>query len=394
MAIIKPLKAIRPQEKNFAEEISSPPYDIVSRPEASSILSNNPFSFLSVTRSDVYFDNDKIYSNEVYSRAKSNFEDFLRKKLLFLDEEKSFYLYQITTESKTQIGITGLFSTEEYRCNKILKHELTRKIKEADRTNHIKTTSVQTGQVYLMHTHSELIVKLKKDILKQSKLLYDFYDENNINHKIFKIETKRNSSIENAFSKIKHLYIVDGHHRAAAALNSGCKYFLATAFSSLELHTGCCNRLLLDPANINEITFLNKLTNYFDVKISDEFNPNGLSMFLTNRWYDLRLKIYPGNATVNHVDSYIIQKFIFEKIFGINNPTETDRIEYIRNTKPKEYFEKKVLTKHAFAAFLLKPPTIENIIDIALEGDVMPPKSTWFWPKMRDGLIIYNLTID
>ncbi len=391
MAQIKPFFAVRPSTSVVAK-LAARPYDIVTLSEINDLINNNPYSLLRITRAECEF-GDKInqYSNKVYEKAKSNYLQFLKHKWLIKDNNESLFIYKISDGIHKQIGITGLFSCNDYETGLIKKHEKTRIIKEKDRTKHISITGVQTGQVYLAHNQKHFCTEALTTSCSDENLIYDFHDDENIQHQLWRVPHKFTNHIIDKISQLDNIYIVDGHHRAAAALNNKCKYFIATLFPAHQLSTGCCNRVIKSIAPFTTEEFLSKISVNFYINQSNKNSVSELLLYIKDKWYKLSLKNNLDSKTLAKNSSYILQKEIFEKVLGIIDPRESDNINYIRSTKGKQILESEVDEKRATAAFSLNPPTVEEIIKIANEGDVMPPKSTWFWPKLKDGLLLYEI---
>ncbi len=390
MAQINPFNAVRPY-KSFVNKIASPPYDIVTLSEAKKIIKTNPYSFLRVTRADAEFESSQNpYEKTIYLKAKENYSKFISNNWMFKDTKETFFIYEIKDKNHIQTGITGLFSCNDYKNNIIKKHENTRLIKEDDRTQHIKITSAQTGQVYLMHERNNFCKKTIQKSCVTKNLLYDFSDDENVNHKVWQVPPELIKEIQDEISELEKIYIVDGHHRAAAAVNNNCKFFVATIFPHNQLSTGCCNRVVNDISPLINENLLDRISEYFITTKIDKPELEQFAVYWNKSWYSLNLKEKTTNSTLEKLDSYILQKYILEKILKITNPRLSKKINYFRNTKGIKFLEDCVNNNEFSAAFNLAPPSIEDIIAVADEENIMPPKSTWFLPKLKDGLLIYE----
>lgn len=391
MAIIKPFYTVRPSNL-VVSKLAARPYDVVTLPEIRNLINDNPNSLLQITRAECGFENEvNPYSDKVYQKAKCNYLEFLNRKWLIKDSKESLFIYKITEGTHEQIGISGLFSCKDYHTGVIKKHEKTRTVKEKDRTKHISITGVQTGQVYLAHDKKDFCQEIFTESCSNENLLYNFYDDENIQHQLWRVPNKFVNHLVEKILQLENLYIVDGHHRAAAALNNNCDYFIATLFPTYQLSTGCCNRVVKSILPFTTKQFLKKISFDFYVNESNNNSRAELLLYIENKWFELSLKNSPYDSTLSKNSFYILQKKIFENILGIVDPRESDNIKYIRSTKGKQVLESEVNTGRAAAAFCLESPTVEEIIKIAKEGDVMPPKSTWFWPKLKDGLLMYEI---
>lgn len=400
MAELKPFRALRPVPM-FASQISSRPYDVVTSDEAKELIKDNEISFLRVTRSDVVCESSTPYAAKVYDEA-SSFLRRLKEEHCFVKEtDEKLYIYELQYNNRSQTGIAGVFSVDEYENNIILKHEHTRVEKEEDRTNHIIKTKAQTGPAYLTYPKRAIIDSTVESIKTENKPLFDFKDEENVKHIVWEVPEEANETLIDEFSKLNHLYIADGHHRSASAANVRKKldlpsdhpgnYFLGVAFPENQLDLGSCNRLILSSNGIKPMDFLNKLAENFYVEILQEPDSFGMKLYLDRNWYLLKPRKYLGNKPVEHLDTYIVQELIFKSILKIEDPRTSDKLDYIRNNKGTKILEDKIDSGEAFAAIIVEPVTLETVMEIAESGDVMPPKSTWFFPKMRDGLLIHEI---
>ncbi len=406
---IKPFPGLRP-DKKYATLLNVPPYDVVSLSEVRNAVKDNPFSFFHVTRAEVDIKGlDNEYSAMVYSKARENFESFIRKNILIKDPDDFFYLLSQTWKGKTQIGLYAAVSCKEYEDNLIKKHELTRMEKEIDRTNHIKTVKADTGPVFLAFEDN---AEEKSGYLNLLKLIfeklpvYDFIDENNVENKLWVVKNKHDiKELQDYFQKIGSFYIADGHHRAASAVNAWkedkegknetSSYFMAVIFPASQLNILPYNRLAVDLNGFKPGELLDKIRKSFNINRDDTINPErkgiiGIYFNKTNYLLTLKDNLIQDDP-LESLDVSILQKFILAPIFGIDDPRTSGRLIFTGGNRESEYLVNKVNKGEAMAAFSLFPVKIDDLIKITKSSRLMPPKSTWFEPKLRDGLVVYSL---
>ena len=413
MAVIKPFKALRPA-KQSADKVASVPYDVVSTEEAKEIAEGNPLSFLRVTRSELELDiNTDPYSKKVYSKAKENLDKLVKSAPLQVDDKAHFYIYRLIMNGRPQVGIAATFSVDDYDNNIILKHEKTRKVKEDDRTNHIVTTGAQTGAVFLTYKGVNSINQIVDETIKKVEPLYDFTSPDGITHTVWILPDEKNQTVVNEMAKVKNLYIADGHHRAASASrartvnkdanpkHSGKEdynFFLAVLFPAEQLKILPYNRVIFDLNGKSKEEFLNDVSEKFVVDksiIKEPQQSNTYGMFLDGEWYMLlaRDSITASSSLSKSVadtlDVSILQDFLLNPILGIDDPRTNKRIDFIGGIRGTKELEKLVNSGKAKVAFSLYPISINDLIKISDAGEIMPPKSTWFEPKLRDGLLVH-----
>ena len=413
MAIVKPFKALRP-EKKAAGLVASVPYDVVDKEEAREFANNNPLSFLRITRSEIELpDNTDVYSNKVYVKAKENLERLQKEAPLIIDEEKHFYLYRLEMNGHSQVGIAAVFSIDDYDNNVILKHENTRKVKEDDRTNHIVTTNAQTGTVFLTYKNVSAINDIVNKTIIEYEPVYNFSADDEIKHTVWILPEKLNKTLQDEFVKIKNLYIADGHHRAASAsrarkikkdanpIHTGeedYNYFLAVIFPADQVKILPYNRIIYNLNNLNKEEFINSISEKFIIEKSDQKEPKqrkSFGMYLDGEWYQLKIRdsinasISLSNSISGTLDVSILQDFLFYPILGIEDQRTSKNIDFIGGIRGTKELEKLVNSGRAKAAFSFYPVSIEDLMKISDAGEIMPPKSTWFEPKLRDGLLVY-----
>ncbi len=416
MAVIRPFKALRPS-KEKAKIVASVPYDVVNRKEAKEQAEGNPLNFLRVTRSEIELDDNlSPYSEEVYKKAKENLERLKKEAPLVIEDIPHFYLYRLEMNGKPQVGIAATFSVDDYEKDIILKHEKTRREKEDDRTNHIVTTDAQTGIVFLTYRGVDKINKIVNDTMEVNKPEYDFVSEDGIKHSVWIVPDKYNDEIINEFKKIEHLYIADGHHRAASAARARnvkkdknpnhkgdeeYNYFISVIFPAEQLNILPYNRVVSDLNNHSKEEFLNKVSQKFSVEKSGKKEPGSrrsYGMYLDGEWYILKARdsVLASNSLSNSVaetlDVSILQDFLLNPILDIDDPRTNKRIDFIGGIRGTKELEKLVNSGEAAVAFSLYPVSLNDLMSISDAGEIMPPKSTWFEPKLRDGplSILFN----
>ncbi|MCX8057207.1 MAG: DUF1015 family protein [Ignavibacteria bacterium] len=409
MAIIKPFKALRP-ERNVAHLVATPPYDVLSREEAFELAEGNPISFLRVTRSEIELpSNVNPYSQEVYDLAKKNLEKIIEKAPMVQDQSDKFYLYQLVMGEQSQIGIAATFAVDDYDNNVILKHEKTRKEKEDDRTNHILTTSAQTGPVFLTYRDFKTVNEIVEKIIMEVAPIYDFIAKDGVMHRIWIVPDNYNEMIINEIKKVDKIYIADGHHRAASASrvraikreqnpnhtgNEEYNFFLAVLFPASQLKILPYNRIVFSLNGMSEEQFLEKIKTNFDVAQVDFSSPKQkrqICMYLNKKWYLLtpNANVKEGKSYGDNLDVSILQNYLLNPILGIEDPRTSKNIDFVGGIRGTKELEKLVDSGKAAVAFSMFPVTIEDLMNISDAGEIMPPKSTWFEPKLRDGLLIH-----
>lgn len=406
MAIIKPFKALRPQAQ-LAKQIASKPYDVLNSQEAKVETQGNPNSFLHITKSEIDLpESVDIHDMQVYEKAKENLEAFVKRDLLFREAKECYYIYQLIMNGRSQTGLVGVSSVDDYENDIIKKHEFTRPEKEQDRINHIKTTGAQTGNVFLAYRSHEGIDALIEKWKTTKSPVYDFTADDNIQHTIWIVnDEKAVEEIAGLFEKeVPCTYIADGHHRAASAAKvrkaigsdakEGANYFLTTLFPSNQLYIMDYNRLAKDLNGLSAAAFLKRLEEKFEVAPAPgQVHPAGLhefGMYLAGTWYKLTSK--PGTYTedpIGILDVSVLQNNVLDELLGISDPRTDKRIDFVGGIRGLGELEKRVNGGEWAVAFSLYPVSIDQLFAIADTGNVMPPKSTWFEPKLRDGLLTH-----
>jgi len=404
MAIIKPFKALKPK-KELAEKVASRPYDVLNSEEAKKEAAGNDHSFLRITKSEIDLpDGIDTHSQQVYDKAKSNLELFIQNGTLYSEEKPCYYIYQLVMNGKSQTGLVCVSSIGDYFNDVIKKHELTRPEKEKDRIDHMSTIRAQTGNVFMAYRDVMEINALISGWKAKNSPEYDFTANDGIRHTIWVINRDDViNSITNLFStKVPNTYIADGHHRAASAAKVSkqfmdsfdAKFFLTTIFPASELAILDYNRVVKDLNDLTTEEFIGALQEDFRITYSPEpVKPTVLhefGMYLEDEWYFLTARegTY-SNDPIGVLDVTILQKNILDKILDIEDPRTDNRVDFVGGIRGLEELEKRVKSGEMAAAFSLYPVTIEQLFAIADSGKVMPPKSTWFEPKLRDGLLTH-----
>lgn len=407
MAIIKPFKALRPQPQ-LAKQVASRPYDVLNSAEAKVEAQGNPSSFLHVTKSEIDLpDGSDIHSQAVYEQAKENLEAFIKREVLFQESKECYYIYQLIMNDRKQTGLVCVSSIDDYENDIIKKHEFTRPEKELDRINHIRISGAQTGNVFLAYRSNANIDEIIEKWKESKSPVYDFTADDDIQHTIWIVnDSDVCDQITSIFAnEIPCTYIADGHHRAASAAKvrqglgdksgPGADYFLTTLFPSDQLAILDYNRIVKDLNGLTTEDFIKALEADFTVKQvgSTAFKPTTLhhfGLFIDGSWYQLITK--QGSYTedpIGVLDVTILQNRILDTILGIKDPRTDVRVEFVGGIRGLSELEKKVNSGDFAAAFSLYPVTIDQLFNISDSGNVMPPKSTWFEPKLRDGLLTH-----
>jgi len=413
MSTIRPFRAVRPK-KEYAAEVASKPYDVLSSDEARVEAKGNDHSFLHVVKSEIDLSPDvDHYDMKVYEKARDNFNSMIKKGILFQDEKPMLYIYSQTMVGRTQYGIMGCASIEEYEQNKIKKHELTRKDKEDDRCRHVEITNANTGVVFLTYRDHDGVNRAVFHWIRNNRPEYSFIAPDGIKHDVWPItDDKVINEIVKCFKEIPELYIADGHHRSASAYRVGAKkrsenpkhkgdeeynFFLATFFPASHLMIMDYNRLVKDLNGMNSDQFMAALSKSFDVCPANSASPKeakNFGMYLDGKWYTLKSKqgSYKVDDPINSLDVAILQNNLLKPILGINDPRTDNRIDFVGGIRGTKELENRVNSGKCKVAFTMFPTTVAELMNVADAGLIMPPKSTWFEPKLRDGLLVHLLS--
>ncbi|HOK22069.1 MAG TPA: DUF1015 family protein [Bacteroidales bacterium] len=414
MAIFRPFKALRPP-KNIADKVAAKPYDVINTQEARKEAEGNPYSLLHITRAEIDLPvGTDEHDPRVYEKAKENFQKFIENKLLLPDDEAYFYIYAQTMWGKTQYGIVGCASIDDYFNNVIKKHELTRKDKEEDRMKHVRVTNANVEPVFFAYKSLPELDNLILSYAKEHEPIYDFTANDGVGHHFWVINEKEiNEKIQKLFAEMPALYVADGHHRTAAAAlvgkekreqhpnftgNEEFNYFMAVAFPDNQLTIIDYNRVVKDLNGLSKDEFLQKLSEFFDIenKGTEEFKPNKLhnfSMYLGGNWYSLTAKkgTYNDNDPIGVLDVTILSDLVLNNLLGIKDLRTDKRIDFVGGIRGLGELKRRVDSGEMTVAFALYPVSMKQLMDIADSGNIMPPKTTWFEPKLRSGLSIHLL---
>ena len=412
MADIKPFKAYRPAP-GLERKIASLPYDVFNRQEAYEKVKREPESFLAIDRPETQFPSDyDMYAPEVYEKAKEMLWGKISDGSFIQDEAPCYYIYEQTMNGRTQTGIVACASIDDYLNNVIKKHENTREEKEQDRINHVYTCEAQTGPIFLCYRKNKLIADLVDKVKEVDDPIYDFVSEDGVRNRIFVIsDLEETETICRVFTTIDSIYIADGHHRCASAVKVGLKkreelkgqikgklqsdYFLSVLFPDDELMIMDYNRVIKDLNGLSADELINKLSDMFEVKESDtKVKPEKkgeYGLYLEEKWYRLNAKDSIKSADpVEGLDVSVLQKNVLGPILGIGDPRTDKRIDFVGGIRGLDELEKRC---HADCklAFSLFPTSISELFNVADAGLLMPPKSTWFEPKLLSGLFIHTI---
>ncbi len=411
MAIIKDFKGLRPK-KEFVEKVVSPPYDVVSTEEARELAKDNPYSFLHVIRPEIDLPPSiSIYDEEVYKKAKENLEKLIKDGIMFQDDEPYIYIYRQIMGDHMQTGFVVGASVDDYEMDIIKKHELTREEKEMDRTKHILYTNANTGPVFLVYRANEETDSFLS-LVDSLEPEYNFKSDDGIEHIFWVIKNRKTiEKIKNSFKKIDYLYVADGHHRSAAATRvrkikqsenpdhtgeEEYNYFLSVVFPHNQMKIMAYNRVVKDKGALSDVEFIEKVKEKFDVKETELLEPSKkheIVMFFKGKRYLLVPKEGTFNESdpVESLDVQILQKNLLSPVLGIENPRKDKRIDFVGGIKGAKYVEDKVLSGEYEIGFSMYPTSMDELLSVADSGKIMPPKSTWFEPKLKSGLVVHLL---
>ncbi len=404
MISISPFKALRP-EAQFAKQVASQPYDVLSSKEAKVEAEGNPFSYLHITKSEIDLPaNIDVHSEAVYSKAKENLDAFISRPVLFNESKPCYYIYRLIMNNKSQTGLVCCSSVNDYEHGLIKKHEFTRPEKEADRIAHIKSTGAQTGNVFLAFRDVDELNEIIDKWKAEKSPVYDFKSADAVQHTVWVISDEDiiNTITKIFKTKVPCTYIADGHHRAASAAkvryqladSEEAAYFLTTLFPAGQLKIMDYNRVVKDLDGLSTEDFFERINKNFTVEREKEAyaptDPHNFGMYIEGKWY--KLTALDGTFSTDPIgilDITILQNNLLEPVLGIKDQRTDKRIDFVGGIRGLKELEKKVNSKEMKVAFSLYPVSIQQLFDIADSGNVMPPKSTWFEPKLRDGLFTH-----
>ncbi len=414
MAVLKPFKGLRPP-KALAEKVASRPYDVLNSEEARREAEGNPYSLLHIIKPEIDLpEGINLYDEAVYQKAKENFEKFKNEGWLKPDEEEYLYIYAQTMNGKTQYGVVGCASVDDYLNNVIKKHELTRKDKEEDRMKHVRVTNANMEPVFFTYPAIKEVDQIVAEFVKTHDPEYDFTADDGFGHHFWVIRDKEIiSRLVALFDTLPATYVADGHHRTAAAAlvgqekrlanpnhtgNEEYNYFLAVHFPADQLTIIDYNRVIKDLNGMSKEELLEKLAHSFNIREAGEepYRPQALhnfSMYLDGLWYSLTAKrgTYDDQDPIGVLDVTILTNEVLEPLFGIKDLRTDKRIDFVGGIRGLGELKKRVDSGEMAVAFALYPVSMDQLINIADSGKIMPPKTTWFEPKLRSGLIVHEL---
>ena len=406
MADIKPFRCVRPAAE-LAEKVAALPYDVYNRKEACEAVKNAPLSFLNIDRAETQFGDDvDTYADCVYDKAKELINTWIEEGRLVKQDKPMFYIYQEIMNDRPQTGIVGCASVADYENNIIKKHENTLSAKEADRIRHIDTTNMQTGPIFLaFRSNKEIDAFLAQKT--SEKPYYDFVSEDGITHKVWLVDDDSEiESVEGYFAAMNAIYIADGHHRCASACKVSAKrhiegkvqesdFFMSVLFPENQLKIMDYNRVVKDLNGYDVATFLEELETYCHIGGSDipvkPAKKGQVGMYLDGQWFSLEFKTeYLSDDPVEGLDVSILQKYVLDGMLDIKDPKNDKRIDFVGGIRGLEELERRV-NSDCRVAFAMYPTDINELFDVADASRLMPPKSTWFEPKLRSGLFLHSI---
>jgi uncharacterized protein (DUF1015 family) len=411
LANVKPFGAVRPAVQ-YAPQIAALPYDVYNSSEARAVVEAQPESFLKIDRAETQFpEGTSPYEEAVYEKASSTLQEMIKEGKFIRDDKPCYYIYELTMDGRRQSGIVGLASVDDYVNGVIKKHENTLEKKEEDRIHHVDTCSAQTGPIFLAYRDSNLI-DLVVERNKREQPVYDFTSDDGITHRVWVIADEMDlAMISNAFDGIRKIYIADGHHRAASAVKVSLKrreahpdytgeeefnYFLSVFFPHNQLRIFDYNRVIKDFGSLTKEQFLEKIGEVFEMEKSETVakpeTKGEIGMYIKDDgWYRLKIrKEDRGSDPVSAMDVSVLQNLVLTPILGITDPKKDARIDFVGGIRGMEELERRVF-EDCVAAFAMYPTSIQELFAVADKNMLMPPKSTWFEPKLRSGLFIHEI---
>jgi uncharacterized protein (DUF1015 family) len=405
MAKVRPFLALRPDPK-VVDKVASVPYDVVDRAEAAQLAGDNPLSFLRVSRAEIDLpEANDVYGLEIYARAEQNFQQLIAQHHLVREERPSLYVYRLKMGEHVQVGVAAAFSVDEYDTDRIKKHEKTRREKEDDRTRHIVTLRAQTGPVFLTYRGNAGLNALVEQV-QTTQPLYDLVAVDGIAHTLWKVDQPE--AITSAFEAIPTLYIADGHHRAASASRARAQLkqqatdwtgeepantFLAVAFPSDQLSILPYNRIVVDLNGRTPEQFCEQVARVCTLSAGQPrpSTAGHVSMYCDKQWFDLKLPQPQGASPADKLDVAILQSQLLAPLLGVDDPRTSKRIDFVGGIRGTDELVKLVDSGKASVAFSMFPTSVDELMAISDADEIMPPKSTWFEPKLRDALLIHSI---
>ncbi len=406
MTLIKPFRALRPAPE-LAKQVSCVPYDVVYETEVRAFISENPLSFLRVTRAEAEFpENETPDRAKVFARARENLQKFIDDEVFSNDADSFVYIYRLSTDAYTQTGVVACCSLDEYELGKIKKHEKTRPDKVEDRTSHMVALSAQTGLIFLAFRSTETIKRLISETI-QTQPLYDFHCVEGVRQTVWR--AVRSEDFIRGFAEVPELYIADGHHRVESARlarnimrdknphHTGAEdynFVVAGMFPSEDLQILAYNRVVKDFNNLTEAEFFQKAGKNFSITETNEkvpANKNEFCVYTGAKWYKLKFAAERASRlnVIERLDVSILQNFLLAPVLGIEDPRTNQRIGFVGGARGTDELEKLVDEGSAKLALSMFPTTMDELFAVSDIGEIMPPKSTWFEPKLKDGLLVH-----
>ncbi|MDR1689070.1 MAG: DUF1015 family protein [Clostridiales bacterium] len=416
MATLRPFRAVRPADSDTAQEVAALPYDVMTSMEARKMTVGRPNSFLHIDRAEIDLPTTiDVYSDEVYLKARDNFNKMFAEGIFIQDKEPCFYIYREIMDGRAQYGIVACASIDEYINGTIKRHELTLEEKEIDRMKHVYVVDANTGPIFLTYRKRDKIDQFVSEWVEFHSPVYDFMSsDDGITHTVWVVDNQEAvSTIVKAFEQVPNLYIADGHHRNASAVRVGLRkreenpsyspdaefnYYLSVIFPSDQLKIYDYNRVVKDLNGFKEQEFFGRLTDFFDIerymgeKYPGPTEPHTFGMYIGKNWYTLRThqNLINENDCIERLDVTIMQEYILSLILDIKDPRTDKRIDFVGGIRGLGELVKRV-NKDAAVAFAMYPTSIEELLAVADQDKIMPPKSTWFEPKLRSGLFVHLL---
>lgn len=406
MSTVRPFRALRPLPAQAAD-VSAVPYDVVNTEEARQLAGDNSLSFLRVSRPEIEMpEGTDIHSDAVYAKAAANFDRLIASAPLIIEDEPSFYIYSLKMGERVQTGLVACCSVDEYDNDIILKHERTRPDKENDRTRHMLTIRAQTGPVFLTYRPNDQVNKLIDELIR-TESLFEFVAPDNVSHTVWTVPTDRNQEFIAAFGEVPNLYIADGHHRAKSASRARAdlqkqnpnhkgdeeyNFFQCVLFPSDQVRILAYNRAVKDLNGYSPEDFLKEVEREFEIRLDVDPIPrkhNRFAMYLGGHWYGLKLQndVTKRFKVTDRLDVSVLQDLLLAPVLGVQDPRTDKRIEFVGGIRGTRELERLVDSGKFAVAFSMYPTSLDELMEISDAGEIMPPKSTWFEPKLRDGLL-------
>ncbi|MDH5395149.1 MAG: DUF1015 family protein [Gammaproteobacteria bacterium] len=411
MSLIRPFRGLRPVTE-FAADVVAPPYDVLNTSEARERAKGHPLSFLHISKPEIDLpEGTNPYDPAVYQKGAANLNQLINDKVLMRDDKEYYYVYRLVMGEHSQTGLVVTASVADYDTNRIRKHEYTRPDKEDDRVRQIDALNAQTGPVFLTYRHNDTVEKITAAVSK-TKPLYDLTADDGVKHTIWLVSDDNDiATLSKTFNDMNCLYIADGHHRSASASriaaarnegnantgNASHDYFLSVIFPDNQMQILDYNRVVVDLNGLSEAELLEKIKLRFDVTAITAAHkpaaPTEFSMYLKGQWYRLQIKkeFIPANDPVASLDVSLLQNNLIEPLLGVSDPRRDKRIDFVGGIRGLAELEKRVDSGEMQVAFALYPTSLAQLMDVADANEVMPPKSTWFEPKLADGLLSHIL---